>query len=102
MVGNKQRMLKNPPQDLFSAVEECAEVASSRGQESEVARSHMLPGGDQALPGVTRATDQSYVRKRKKIDFTVRDLESGADDDSGSDQEWTLKSCFTQEWTMDR
>ena len=40
---------------------------------------------------MTRATDQSYVHKRKKIDFTVRDLESGAGDDSGSDQEWTVK-----------
>ena len=49
-----------------------------------------MPGGDQVLPGVTRATDQSYIRKRKKIDFTVHDLESGADDDSGSDQDWTV------------
>ena len=31
--------------------------------------------------------NQSYVRKRKKIDFSIRDLESGADN-SGSDQEW--------------
>ena len=74
-----------------SSAEECAEVARPRGQESEVLRSHMLPVGDQELPGVTRATDQSYVHKRKKIDFTVRDLESGAGDDSGSDQEWTVK-----------
>ena len=69
---------------IISDKEECAEVARSR------------------MSSTSCRANQSYVRKRKKIDFTVRDLESGADDDSGSDQEWTLKSCFTQEWTMDR
>ena len=55
---------------IISDEEECAEVAKS------------------LMSSTSGRANQSYVR-RKKIDFSVRDLESGADDDSGSDREWT-------------